>query len=466
MEEQKKKKGIFYYITLIILIIIVIYLYNVYQIKNFNQFSIMEYKLYTSTFSRDKETKYSKNASYKIESKEQNDAMYVKTISVQQNTPYRVTCKVKTQEVKTENEQSIAGAHISIADTIEKSESIVGTNDWQEIELLFNSKNRTSVDVGFRLGGYNDNCVGTAWFSDFKIESGIPNTNTNWHVACFIFTDIDVTVNANKENKRVKLSMSPTDIVDIKEDMERFKNTCSELSQNKMSVTYDCHVINEPITSLSYDEENAYFVDPVNVQEIIKPYLKNKEYDHIFVAFRLGDAMHKSDIKINDWIGLGGMDYLGIGFSNIRLPNEENNYLYKYNTLINTFPEEVFIHEFLHTLERNMDEYGYSIPRLHDYSKYGYKDERIIGQKKWYTDYMRKNINDGKGNKIGLDSIVYQLKPTQNSDFEFSRELNELKEPSNIIEGMKVMLNRVKNNVKNIKNKNEGNVLQNESVGI
>lgn len=52
------------------------------------------------------------------------------------------------------------------------------------------------------------------------------------------------------------------------------------------------------------------------------------------------------------------MDYYGIGFSNIRLPNDSKSYIYKYNMKINTFPEEVFLHEFLHTLEEmqmNMD---------------------------------------------------------------------------------------------------------------
>ena len=50
------------------------------------------------------------------------------------------------------------------------------------------------------------------------------------------------------------------------------------------------------------------------------------------------------------------MDYLGIGFSNIRLPNSEKSYTYQYNYRINTFPEEVFVHEFLQTLERNSKE--------------------------------------------------------------------------------------------------------------
>ena len=86
------------------------------------------------------------------------------------------------------------------------------------------------------------------------------------------------------------------------------------------------------------------------------------------------------------------MDLYGIGYSNIRLPNDSRSYIYTYNRYINTFPEEVLIHEFLHTLERNLDERGYSIPQLHDYKKYGYDDEPLIGQKNWYRDYMTKNI--------------------------------------------------------------------------
>ena len=113
------------------------------------------------------------------------------------------------------------------------------------------------------------------------------------------------------------------------------------------------------------------------------------------------------------------MDYYGIGFSNIRLPNDSKSYIYKYNMKINTFPEEVFLHEFLHTFERNADEYGYSRPELHDYKKYGYKDEILIGQKKWYTDYMNKNIQTTSG-KIGLPEEIYKIKPAKNSNFKNS----------------------------------------------
>jgi hypothetical protein len=99
-------------------------------------------------------------------------------------------------------------------------------------------------------------------------------------------------------------------------------------------------------------------------------------------------------------LGFGSMDFYGIGYSNIRLPNSSKSYVYRYNENVNTFPEEVFLHEFLHSLERNAEEYGYEIPALHDYEKYGYKSLNKTGLKDWYTDYMNKNIRTSNG-KIG-----------------------------------------------------------------
>ena len=128
------------------------------------------------------------------------------------------------------------------------------------------------------------------------------------------------------------------------------------------------------------------------------------------------------------------MDYYGIGFSNIRLPNDSRSYIYKYNSRVNTFPEEVFLHEFLHSLERNAQEYGYDRPELHDYEKYGYENERLEGQKQWYIDYMNKEIETTEGN-IGLPAEIYTLKPAKNSDFDYSYKIEDVfKQPENIIE--------------------------------
>lgn len=462
MSKNKEEKSILgrilYIIILVILIIFTYKLYNKYKINNFNEFGRMEYLPYTSSFTRDSNIKYSDIASYKISSEKENDAMFYKKIQVTPNTPYKVTCMVKTNNIKTSKEISNAGAHISIADTVEKSRSITGTNDWQKLEFIFNSKNRNQVNIGFRLGGYNDNCTGEAWFSDFTIESGASTNNTNWKFACLIFENTQVQIEKDGQKNDINLQMSLTDISDMRQNMSRFKTACEELSKKKMQVTYDVININSPITTLSYDEEHGYYVAPENVEKEMLPYIKDKNYDHIFVCVRLGDNNHKKDIQVNDWIGLGGMDYLGIGFSNIRLPNSNRSYTYKYNPSINIFPEEVFIHEFLHTLERNAKEYGYERPELHDYEKYGYKDENLIGLRKWYEDYMNSNIKTSNG-YIGLSSDIYKYKPNNEEDFTYSYKLNEFKEPENIFEEIKQIVTKAINNASTITIKKEENVI-------
>ena len=246
MSEKRKGIRVIDVIVTAILVVILVYVYNLYKDTTFNDFIRTEYKMGKSDFIRDKEIKYSDVYSYKIRSNEFNDAAFYKSIDVTPNTVYKVSCMVKTENVKTEQEFSEAGAHISILDTVEKSKSIVGTQDWQEIELLFNSKNRTSVDVGFRLGGYEDDCSGTVWFSDFKIESGVEDTSNEWNFVCFIFKNVDI--ENNSEGYNVTLNMSQEDINEMKNNMNRFKNSCEELSGYNMRVNYDIIEINEPLT--------------------------------------------------------------------------------------------------------------------------------------------------------------------------------------------------------------------------
>ena len=116
------------------------------------------------------------------------------------------------------------------------------------------------------------------------------------------------------------------------------------------------------------------------------------------------------------------------------MPNDSSSYIYTYNSYINTFPEEVFVHEFLHSLERILKEREYNIPNLHDYEQYGYKEERAIGLKNWYYDYMTCNIKTSEGTKTGLDKIVYKLTPPAESDFVNAKEVEFSKEPGNVFE--------------------------------
>ena len=431
--------------TFIILMLAIYLAYQFYQSNNFNGLIRSEVNLGMSVFKRDKKVKYSDINSYRITSNEFNDAMFSKEVQVKKNTPYKVTCMIKTKGVEANKNASSIGAQISISNTAERSVVIKGDNDWQNVEFIFNSKNRDIVDIAFRLGGTEGYAKGEAWFSDFKIEEGQAEEDSNWNFACFIFENTNVTV----DGKEIDIQVNNTDMADIKNTIERFKNSCKQLSNEKMIANCDIYEIQAPITSLSYDNEFGYYVAPEDIEEQIKDIINQNNYDHIFAIVRLGNEEYEDDIEIKDWIGLGGMDYYGIGFSNIRLPNSSKSYIYKYDSKINQFPEEVFLHEFLHSLERTAQEYGYTIPALHDYKEYGYENEYLIGQRQWYKDYMNQEIYTSNG-YIGLPNEIYTLKPAKKSNFEYAHELEIYTEPQNIIEEIRGIFNNLFRNIKSL----------------
>lgn len=302
MERNNKTKAskILYAIIFVILCALLYFTYQYYKINNFNRFVRSEAHMYSSVFKRDKDEKYGKQASYKIESPEYNDAMFYETIEVEKNQPYRVTCMVKTENVEPKEPISSIGAQISIEGSTERSVAVQGTTKWQKIELIFNSKDRTSINLGFRLGGNSGEAKGTAWFSEFTLEEGINDNNNEWKFGCFIFQKTDVAVNG----KQVQVQVTQNDISDISKTISRFSSSCEILSNGKMKAICDIYEIDKPITELSYDDEFGYYVSPENIEEQIKDIIATHDYDHIFAIMRLGDEKHSNDIEINDWIGL------------------------------------------------------------------------------------------------------------------------------------------------------------------
>lgn len=285
-----------------IIVIFVIYkLLGLYKVYYFNDFTKAEQTLGITKFTRDNKIKYSDNYSYKIESDQFNDAIFYKTINVKKDTPYKLTCMVKTKDVENSSKKNNGGAHISIVNSVEASKYISGTEDWQELEFIFDSKNRDTIEIGFRLGGNDTNSKGTAWFSDFKLEEGIKTNSNNWNVACFIMKNIDTQLS---DGQKLKLSMELKDVESVKSNMQRFAVACKDLSEGQMTAQYDVYEIEEPIKTITYSEEYGYYVDSVDVEDIITPYLNKKEYDYIFVAVRLGDLDKNIEIPIYDWIGL------------------------------------------------------------------------------------------------------------------------------------------------------------------
>lgn len=240
MKSQKGKIRILTILNILLVItaLIVIYqMWHVYRINDFGDFVKAEYKTGISNFTRDDIVKYSNKYSYKIESQEFNDALIYKNVELEQDTVYRVTAMVKFENVENEKSDSEAGVNIGIMDTTEKSDSLVGSGDWEKLTFEFDSKNRTNVDIAFRLGAYDDNSKGVAWFSDFTLEKGKKDTSNNWNFICLIMRNLEVELENNGIKTRTKMELQPSEIKLIQDNMKRFQTSMKEMSR-RFDVSY------------------------------------------------------------------------------------------------------------------------------------------------------------------------------------------------------------------------------------
>lgn len=307
---MKSKKGFIQVGTIIwtiIVIVVLCVLFKIYKHNYYNDFTKAVTKQVQTKLVRDSKVKYTKDDSYKIENIEYNDAIFYKEIDVEPNTPYRISCMVKTENVQVKDLKNDAGAMIWIMGTYEYSIPITGTKDWQKIELIFNSKKREKIEIAFRVGGNENECTGTAWFTDFKLEKGTKHTDTQWKVGCFILKNIDV----NIDGQQMKFETNKQDIKNVYNNMERYKNTAEGLSDNQMSVEYEIYEIDSPITTISYENEHGYYIAPKDTKDYIYEIAKEKEFDHIFVVARMEDEAGTMSIPIEgNWVGLRSNGYV------------------------------------------------------------------------------------------------------------------------------------------------------------
>lgn len=418
----------------LIIVVITIFGFKIIQRMNFNGLQIGTGKESTSVFSRDKDVKYNGEQSYKIESDNYSDAMIFKTINTEKNSVYKVSCKVKTKDVECEDGE-YGGFNICMKDKVNKSPSLSGTNDWTDMIFYFNSYNSEKIDIGFRLGENTGDCKGTVWIADMKIEQGIFQKNKKWNFATFIINNTDLTVG----NEKIKQTLNSSQKSSISRCMSKFKSTCESFSNGRMEIDYQIFDLDDTLKSISYDANAGYAITQKDVYKIINDYLykQNENFDHIFIVANIGDKISNEKI---DWIGLGGTLYDNIGFSNIRISGDT---LKSYNiSSYNTFAEEVFLHEFLHTLEHNMKDIGYeNIIALHDNEKYNYENKSREGLKKWYYAYMNSEITS---NKVALTDEVYNTQPVNEESFNTSYELKDyFYEDRNVIQKISEKISRI-----------------------
>jgi len=119
-----------------------------------------------TTFSIDTELAYHGKKSAVIHNIKENHGFYYQTVQVEENTFYKVTGWIKTENVGNEKN----GAGISLINYFEVGGDFKGTNDWQLAELYVSTGPGVSIiEIMCQIGNYGAENTGKAWFDDISV---------------------------------------------------------------------------------------------------------------------------------------------------------------------------------------------------------------------------------------------------------------------------------------------------------
>ena len=143
---------------------------------------------------------------------------------------------------------------------------------------------------------------GTAIFSNIIVEEGVRQDTRNWKFAVVIFNEIDVTVG----DKHIQEMMNEDDLEVLRQDIDNFVYSLKKMSKGKIEPVCTVYNSEEPITEVSLDSDNGYYIDVYDVYEQIDEVINSYEYDHVFLVFKSDDLNKDNENKTTDvdWVGL------------------------------------------------------------------------------------------------------------------------------------------------------------------
>jgi hypothetical protein len=132
-----------------------------------------------ATFTWDNTQSHEGTKSVRISLTIPNDARWIQTVAVQPDTDYRLSGWIKTEDVAHTAETVDAGANLSVYGTWTRTAALIGTNDWTNVSLTFNTGSSSLVVISARVGYWGGTTTGTAWFDELKLEPMDPPLLSN-----------------------------------------------------------------------------------------------------------------------------------------------------------------------------------------------------------------------------------------------------------------------------------------------
>lgn len=355
---------------------------------------------------------YYKDSRYSIKLSNKTDYNYCdvsKTIKVEPLTTYKFSAMVKYSGYKAspDSEGKYKGAFLREFYVNEDGDwinlnhsSATKSSEWTKLECMFTTaEGQTEAILNLFNGYLNNDCKGTAWFSDIKVEKA--ELTNEWNVLAIAFKNVDADINLKgkkidlttkkKGTINYKASYTDEEITEFKNVVNKLYSTLDTMSDGLVDVKdIDFVTVNDPITELAdydYDGDkwgtgaiHGFSLNENKIKQvstIIDEKLKEKPYNMVVVYAPLGKVC-------GGWGGLNG-NYRGIPFIQLSCNLAIRDYY-------GDFPESTIVHELIHQLEyKSRTLYGVDIPSLHARSDYGYGDSGE-SEYNWYRDYMRDEV--------------------------------------------------------------------------
>jgi len=344
--------------------------------------------------------------SYCIRSERANDLRIKKKFSVLPDTVYYITADIRTENVLNhENQENPVGACISTNDWY-FSRSLFATNDWQTVGVLGRSDDYGNLWVSFNLGYSFNTCSGNAWFENvcFTPADTITGNDSTWKILAVLLTESGIDTADEQTGERIRLShkMSREELILIRKSLLAFEEDFNNDAEGLLSAKVE---IFEPTVSCkSYTKFSlGYTISGPSARAYLESLgVDILSYDHvIFIA-----CQPKLPAS---YFGLGGLPIKEqVGYSFILFADMESSLRYLRGELENSWIPAIYMHEFLHSIERCANSLRLPVP-LVDGDRFGYSD--VEEYRAWYRDFMHKRLLVN-GDMLGVDPRVWKLRPS------------------------------------------------------
>lgn len=102
------------------------------------------------------------------------DTSLFTSIDVKPDTNYRLSAKIKTEDVKGDAMGALLNVHeIQGEDNPARTKGLKGNNDWTAVSIDFHSENRSDISINALFGGWGSS-TGTAWYDDVQLRELVP----------------------------------------------------------------------------------------------------------------------------------------------------------------------------------------------------------------------------------------------------------------------------------------------------